>query len=245
MRVFLLDSAISDDLIYPLKAREVNYLNKVLRLEVGIVFTAKDKADNYYEATLIDEATLSLKPSDNPETTLLDNLSSYKGSFAPIDMYISLLKGKKNETVVRALTEIGVRSITFVESEFIQEKELSNHQKERLEVILKEAVQQSGSKAPILSGPIKFDEAIKNAQGLKLILHQSKRGDTKSLKEALAYSNDSPVSLFIGPEGGFSDEECEKAEANNAIPVLLKTNILRAETAAIYSASATQFFLHS
>ncbi len=244
MRVFLLDSKISEDLIYPLKAREINYLNKVLRLEVGIVFTAKDKENNYYEATLIDESTLSLKLSDNPEDTLLDNLSSYKGSFAPIDMYICLLKGKKNETVVRALTEIGVRSITFVESEFVQEKELSNHQRERLEVILKEAVQQSGSKAPTLSGPVKFDDAINNAQGLKLILHQSQRGATKSLKEALSNAN-AVVSLFIGPEGGFSDEECEKAEDKNTIPVLLKTNILRAETAAIYSASATQFFLHN
>lgn len=244
MRVFLLDSEISDDLIYPLKAREINYLNKVLRLEVGIVFTAKDKENNYYEATLIDEATLSLKPSDNPEENLLDNLSSYKGSFAPIDMYISLLKGKKNETVVRALTEIGVRSIIFVESEFVQEKNLSIHQKERLEVILKEAVQQSGSKAPNLLGPVKFGEALKKAEGLKLILHQSQRGDTKSLKEALSGINNI-VSLFIGPEGGFSDEECKRAEDSNAIPVLLKTNILRAETAAIYSAASTQFFLHN
>lgn len=245
MRVFLLDSEISDDFIYSLKAREINYLNKVLRLEVGIAFTAKDRENNYYEATLIDEATLSLKPTDNPEETLLDNLSSYKGSFAPIDMYISLLKGKKNETVVRALTEIGVRSIIFVESEFVQEKNLSIHQKERLEVILKEAVQQSGSKAPNLLGPVKFDEALKKAEGLKLILHQSQRGDTKSLKEALNGINNDIVSLFIGPEGGFSDEECKRAEDSNAIPVLLKTNILRAETAAIYSAAAAQFFLHN
>ncbi len=244
MRVFLLDSPIESDNIYPLKARERNYLNKVLRLEKGIVFTAKDKEENYYEATLIDEATLSLKQTENPESTLLDNLSSYKGSFTPIDMYISLLKGKKIESVVRALTEIGVRSITFVETEFVQEKAISSHQRERLDLILKEAVQQSGGKAPTLTGPIKFEEAIKSAKGIKVILHQSSRGTTKSLSDSLKDHTIDSVSLFIGPEGGFSDKECEFAEENNTTPVLLKTNILRAETASIYSASALQFYLH-
>ena len=45
---------------------------------------------------------------------------------------------------------------------------------------------------------------------------------------------------FIGPEGGFSDLECEMAEDKGIKTVLLNTNILRAETAAIYTASSLQ-----
>ena len=53
------------------------------------------------------------------------------------------------------------------------------------------------------------------------------------------------ASLFIGPEGGFSDEECCLAENKGFFSVLLRTNILRAETAAVYTSAAVQSLLHS
>ncbi len=246
MRVFLLDKSYSGGDTYPLKARDVKYLEKVLRLEHGVIFTAKDENENYYKATLQGDAYLFLEKTDNPEESMLDNLSSYKGPFADIDMYVSLLKGKKNETVVRALTEIGVRRIVFVSSQFCQEKDLNNHQKERLEVIMKEAVQQSGGKAPSIEGPIPFEKAISLAQGVKIILHQAERGNTKTIKDVILQDNISEkvVSAFVGPEGGFSNSECNNAENSGFFPVLLKTNVLRAETASIYIASSIQTLLH-
>ena len=243
MRVFLLNPSFSGERLYSLKSKERQYLNKVLRLDIGIEFTAKDHDDNYFKATLIDPDTLSLEPTDNPEDTLLDNLSGYKGPFAQIDMYISILKGKKNELVVKALTEIGVTRIVLVQSQYVQEKNFTSHQRERLETILKEAVQQSGAKAPNLEGPVSFEEAISNANGDILIMHQSKITKTKSLKD-ISLSLDRPISVFIGPEGGFSDEECNLAIERNGTPILLNTNILRAETASIYASSVVQSILH-
>lgn len=242
MRVFLLSPTFSGESLYSLKSKERQYLNKVLRLDVGFEFTAKDHDDNYFKATLIDPDTLSLEPTDNPEATLLDNLSGYKGPFAQIDMYISILKGKKNELVVKALTEIGVSRIVLVQSQYVQEKNFTSHQRERLETILKEAVQQSGAKAPSLEGPVSFEEAISNANGDILIMHQSKITKTKSLKD-ISLSLERPISVLIGPEGGFSDEECNLAIERNGTPILLNTNILRAETASIYTASALQTLL--
>ncbi len=242
MRVFLLSPTFSGESLYSLKSKERQYLNKVLRLDVGFEFTAKDHDDNYFKATLIDPDTLSLEPTDNPEATLLDNLSGYKGPFAQIDMYISILKGKKNELVVKALTEIGISRIVLVQSQYVQEKNFTSHQRERLETILKEAVQQSGAKAPSLEGPVSFEEAISNANGDILIMHQSKITKTKSLKD-ISLSLERPISVLIGPEGGFSDEECNLAIERNGTPILLNTNILRAETASIYTASALQTLL--
>lgn len=241
MRVFLLDQSFSGENIYPLKSREKQYLNKVLRLHVGLEFTAKDRNENYYKATLIDTETLSLEPTEVPEETLLDNLSGYQGKFANINIFFSLLKGKKNEMVVKALTEIGVSSITIVNSKYVQEKNFNQHQRERLETIMKEAVQQSGAATPILSGPIGFEESLEKAIGECFILHQSSLVESISLKKAFEnVSIDTPISLFIGPEGGFSDEECNLAIKRNIKPILMNTNILRAETAAIYAASAVQ-----
>lgn len=246
MRVFLLSQDYDGSPLYSLKKREIQYLEKVLRLEKGTVFTAKDTQDNYYEATLESEGTLLLKPTDNPEETLLDSLSGYSGPFAPIDVYVSILKGKKNESVVKALTEIGVRKIIFMDTENAQEHEFSSHQKERLETILKEAVQQSGSRPPILSGPISFSKAVEDSEGKRVILHQSMRGKTTYIEKVFTNQDIKIVaSLFIGPEGGFSDQECVLAENNGFFPVLLRTNILRAETAAVYTAATVQSLLHS
>ncbi len=246
MRVFLLDKSYDGSSLYQLKKRDLSYLGKVLRLDEGTSFTAKDINENYYKATLLPSGYISLSPTDNIEENLLDTLSGYKGEFFPIDIYVSVLKGKKNETVVRALTEMGVRNIVFCESEFCEEKDFSLHQMERLETIRKEAVQQSGGKTPFIKGPITFQEAVQSIEGTGLILHQRVRGKTKSLKEVIFENNDlkNVISVFVGPEGGFSDKECAYAESFGIIPILLKTNILRAETASLYIMSSLQTLLH-
>ncbi len=246
MRVFLLDRSYGGESLYTLKEREVRYLEKVLRLSEGTVFTAKDINENYYRAEILSGGTVSLSPTSNPEETMLDSLSAYRSSFAPIDMYISILKGKKNETVVRSLTEIGVRRIVFMRSRYSQETDFSLHERERLEKIMKEAVQQCGGRSPSVEGPLSFEDAVDGAEGTLLLLHQALRGRTMSLKDVNFENSNlkSVVSCFIGPEGGFSDEECSFAEENGAFPILLRTNILRAETSAIYTAAALQTLLH-
>ena len=45
------------------------------------------------------------------------------------------------------------------------------------------------------------------------------------------------ISVFIGPEGGFTEQEIEVAIKNNIVPVTLGNRILRAETASIYTTS--------
>ena len=245
MRIFLLREGAGEG-IYRLSSKEKNYLTRVLRLEINSTFTAKDRDGRFYKAFLFDGDTLALEPTDAPEETLLDSLSSYKGPFVPINAFISVLKGKKNEIEVRALTEIGVRRIVLMETEFTQAP-LSSHQIERIEAIMREAVQQSGSQMPELVGPVSFSEALGMAEGRTLLLHQSALGEgPKSLSDSLSdLDGTSPVSMMIGPEGGFSDRECALACSEGAAAVLLNTNILRAETAAIYTAAAIQSFFQN
>ena len=240
MRVFLLRKNHSGDGVYQLSQKEKNYLFNVLRFNVNDVFTAKDSGDSYYKAFLFDEDSITLERTDTPEETLLDSLSSYKGPFVHMTAFLSVLKGKKNEIEVRALTEIGVKRIILMNTEFTQSP-LSSHQIERLEMIIREAVQQSGSSEPELLGPVSFSEALSMSDGKLLILHQNKLGTTLSLSEALENDDTSShISFMIGPEGGFSDKECSEAIDNGAKAIMLNTNILRAETATIYTASAIQ-----
>ena len=227
MRVFLL-SGNAEGGIYKLSQKERRYLFSVLRLNVNDVFTAKDKNGNFYKAFLFSEDSMTLERTDDPENTLLDSLSSYKGPLLPITMMVSVLKNKKNETEIRMLTEMGVRKIVLMDTEFT-EGYLNDHQKERLSLIMREAVQQSGANLPELVGPIPFSEALKEADGRLMILHQGIRKDSSSIIKAMEGS--SSATAMIGPEGGFAVDDVDVARENGALTVGLGSRILRTETA--------------
>jgi len=60
------------------------------------------------------------------------------------------------------------------------------------------------------------------------VLKEALKGDGSPIKEA---------SLFVGPEGGFTQEEVELAETQGAVLFGLGTSTLRGETAAIAAAA--------
>jgi 16S rRNA (uracil1498-N3)-methyltransferase len=88
-----------------------------------------------------------------------------------------------------------------------------------------EAVKQSGrSKIPPIEPPMKFDEAIRR-DGQKIVFEAEAPPSTTDNRE--------PTTLFIGPEGGFSERELALAKQNGARIQSLGPRRLRAETAAI------------
>ena len=96
--------------------------------------------------------------------------------------------------------------------------------------IILEAAEQSGrGRLPLLEDPVSFDDAIASTRGLAL-LPTVRAGEPA--RRALAAAS-WPVTLFVGPEGGFDPQEVELARASGVRPVSLGPRILRTETAAI------------
>ncbi len=101
---------------------------------------------------------------------------------------------------------------------------------QRWQRIIQEAAEQSRrGRLPLLEDPIPFDEAIASAQGFALL---PTVGASESARHVLVESS-WPVTLFVGPEGGFDDQEVELAQESGVRPVSLGHRILRTETAAI------------
>ena len=183
MRVLLIKKDKINGNIYELSKKESNYLTNVLRLKNGDSFKAKDEKENIYNA-LLNGNYLTLS-ENNDDVLFLDAMPSFKGHFQRIHLYQSILKGKKNERVLRDSQEAGVEKLTFISTEFTSADEITEHEASRLEAIRREAVQQSGAKVMDIGAVMKFDDAIEEADGIILILHQSPRVMTKSIKEAL------------------------------------------------------------
>ena len=100
-----------------------------------------------------------------------------------------------------------------------------------MEKIIKEAAEQSGRGVlPKLNEAIIFDEAIKSSKenGLNLFFQAGYPllGHSMSKFEK--------IGVFVGPEGGWTEEEIKKAQSSNEFTIVgLGKTILRAETAAV------------
>ena len=78
-----------------------------------------------------------------------------------------------------------------------------------------------------------FAKAIEDAQDSFILLpYESARG-VEYTREVLSEIAKKKVSIFIGPEGGFDDDEIDLAKENGAHIIFLGRRILRTETAGL------------
>ncbi len=150
-------------------------------------------------------------------------------------LYCSILKRENFEWVVQKATEAGIKEIIPV----ISSRTVKFGIKEdRFRKIILEAGEQSGrGELPVLSEPIKFKDALKNAEQNDFNLF-FEMGYPALSQSDIGSLGSKRVGIFIGPEGGWSDEEMEiikkKTEENKKFKLVgLGKTTLRAETAAV------------
>lgn len=170
---------------------------------------------------------------------IVDMRSSVSEPRVKIHLYQSVAKGDKLDLIVQKTTEIGVCDITLVDSKrcVARYDERSAPKKvARLAKIAESAAKQSGRACvPEVYAPVPFEFAVKNASGLKLLCYELE--DSVTLKEAISGFKGDEISVFIGPEGGYTEQEAQSAVQHGALAVTLGKRILRCETAPIFAAS--------
>lgn len=259
MRLYLLPTSFSGQKTIELTGRESQYLTRVLRLKPGQNFAGRDASGNIWDLTLLraDRSSCTLEcvraEAEGPKETT-DSLPDYQGPLPKLFLFQCLCKGKKLEQIVRQATELGAWEIIPVQSRFCvvdisnKKQDSIESRTERLDSMVKEAIQQSGSRIPTtVASPISFAEipSYWNTRGLGLFFHQSDIEGQESLTTLVrryrqAQGPDAAIAVVVGAEGGLASEETVFLEKAGFKAVLLKTNILRAETAAVYALAAVQ-----
>ncbi len=255
MRIFILPSSFKGEEEVTLTGKDRHYLINVLRLKQGMSLTARDTRGTYYTLTIEsvskDSVLLSAAEQEDGAEETTDVFSSFRGPFPLIHLFQGVGKGKKIEQIIRQCSELGITSITPVMSRYTVSDVRKNWEAKssRYRKVAEQAIQQSGS--PVLTSigePVEMKELFSRIEDPSRLLffHQSLDGSTptlfSTLKELLSEDSSSPLSLLIGPEGGLSDEEVTFLLDKGAQPVLLQTNILRTETAAVTASAITSQF---
>jgi 16S rRNA (uracil1498-N3)-methyltransferase len=182
----------------------------------------------------------------NKKTINVEILSKEKNnSESPINinLFQSISSNEKMDMVIQKATELGVSSIQPIFTSRSTIKLSLDRTKKRVihwKQVSISACEQSGrSKIPTIKSPIVFDqisEGIKT-NSLNLLLHPDNLEESSNLPNE--YSGD--INIFIGPEGGFSQDEALLLKKQNCINIQLGPRILRTETAPLAIIAILQY----
>ena len=139
-----------------------------------------------------------------------------------VTLYAAILKRESFEWAVQKAVECGVARIVPLVTRRTVKKDVKQ---ERLQEIAKEAAEQCGRGViPMVEEPMSLKEAMEDAKQNEKNYFLDVEGE-ESLKSAAS------IGLFIGPEGGWDEEEISLAKKTGLSPVSLGPRVMRGETA--------------
>jgi 16S rRNA (uracil1498-N3)-methyltransferase len=226
-RFYLQSPSIKNNLLTITDHRIVHQVGKVLRMWKEDRFHIFDEKGNEFLVEIIDI---------NNRKILANVAGSIQNETEPkikVSLYQAIPKKPALfELVIQKATEIGVSEIYPLITERTEKRRQGKF--ERNLTIAMEATEQSGRiKIPTIHHPVNYDDIIKKLPNAYIAYEYE---DKKFLSD-YDLSKAKEVQIIIGPEGGFSEKEIERAQKAGAHPFTFGPRILRTETAAIASLS--------
>lgn len=256
--------------------KDFRYLRQVLRLKSGDMLAVRFSDGTLRNTTVckIDENSReilvqvcgNLEKTENScddDITRGTKAQEIQKSLPDTEYFLFqyIAKPVKMEQIIRQATECGVKFVVPVSGEFSQKQNvlsMRHSKKERLERIVREARQQSGSpvETEILE-PLTTEEAVlfwkKNTSSLSAeeknvaVALWERSEKTVSLKEIFDSKKNKKIkkiAIAVGCEGGISPEEIDALISAGFYAVHFPGNILRCETASLYGIAAVQSALN-
>lgn len=234
---FVEPSQISDKRV-TIVGNDVNHIKNVIRLKVGDEISISNGIDGR-------DYRCGIAEINDDEVICELRFIKEDGVELPAKVYLfqGLPKGDKMEFIIQKMVELGVYEIIPVAMKRCVVKLDDKKAKSKIarwQGIAEAAAKQSKrAVVPQITDVMSFKEALAYAKDMdvKLVPYEmentlstaSGMAGTRAVIEALQPKQS--IAVFIGPEGGFEEQEIEEAIALGMQPITLGKRILRTETA--------------
>lgn len=210
-----------------LPSEEARHVVQVLRRGIGDELVVVDGEGGWYRVRiqyakkdkLIAEVLEKQRDVGEPEVRLTIGLALLKST----DRY---------EWFLEKAVELGVTAIVPL---LTQHTEMRRFRPDRAQKVMIAALKQCGrSRLPCLHQPTNFQDQLTLQADFRAVLHEKTMEPSlfsRTRGEKIAHTM-----ILVGPEGGFSEEEIQQAEAHGWLMASLGERRLRAETAAVVAA---------
>lgn len=212
-----------------------HHLANVLRAKTNDVITLFNGEGGEYRGVI-------LRIEKKKVTVRIDEFNPREAE-SPLELYLAqgISRGEKMDYTIQKAVELGVKKIIPIFTERCNVKLDAERREKKIQhwqAIAIGACEQSGrNRVPEILPMQTLDEwlqTLTNENCFVLSPHVSKK-----IAE-YQFSPTARVALLIGPEGGLSDQEVEKAFKYQFQPLSLGPRVLRTETAAVAAITALQ-----
>jgi 16S rRNA (uracil1498-N3)-methyltransferase len=239
--------------------RELHHLVNVVRLREGDEIIVLDGSGGVYEVILTScSSSRGMRDSSHCEVAIgeIRTRRQWQPPLVEVTLFVGLPKVGKMDMIVQKATELGAHRIVPVLCQHIVPRLSAERKQQRVarwrQIAVEASKQSHRPFFPFVSDILDFDEALADwsHSDVKLIFVTPASSSEvrrifpmipvapERLKDVLKQNPKArKVHIFIGPEGGFAEDEIRRALSAGAAPVSLGGNILRTETAAIAALS--------
>ena len=239
-----------DDRTLYIDGEDVKHISKVLRYGQGDEIEVCDSNGHEYICRIesIDKTRIDL--------SIVDDVDINRESRIRVSLYQGVPKSTKMEIILQKLTEAGVDEIVLVNTKrsVVNIKgDKADKKFDRWERIIYEAAKQcKRGMIPKLRGILSFKEALEDMgkNDINICPYEVEKSlgikealQTGQVKKILENKDEVRVGIFIGPEGGFAEEENEMVKAAGIASVTMGPRIFRTETASIVATAITLYEL--
>ena len=205
---------------FQLDKAESNHATRVLRLKKGDEICLLNGAGIGYHAKI-------KSIEKNVSGTIKESIPDLGENKCSVNLASGLIKRDRFELMLEKATELGVNEIQPLMLERCVKKTMNFERSQK--IVISSAKQCYRSRFPVLHEPIDMKKLLKNSDGQFI---SGLMGADKSLSELELDNN---VTVIIGPEGDFTENEIGQMKNAGVLFFNLGGRRLRAETAALNS----------
>ncbi len=217
---------------------------RVLRLKPGEIVRVSSSDGQDYQCSVAEQTDTFV------QLDILDAGVAGTELANRISLFQALPKGDRMESVIQKSVELGVYEIIPVSMKYCVVK-LDSRKAEakvrRWQAVAESAAKQSKrSRIPVVHPVMSFPQAVLRARqcDCRLVPYENENGMQPAVQAFRSIKAGDSISVMIGPEGGFAQEEIA-AVREWAQVISLGRRILRTDTAAVTMLSALMLHLET